>query len=278
MRTVPEVCSSVVVRMEIVVVLPAPFGPSRQQNSPLATWKLMSFTALRGAPRYRLTRCATSIAVIGGISPRPGGQRPGSGVSCLALPKPPVPGVTAAASCPTSKEAHHQPDRGTRQEWRAHLALEVSHEQGEVERTRQRATGGMLVARHCRRRLQQVLHCQGRPGLHRDPGGDLATVSEMMHGAWRYADPLTGPRSHVAPANPESHRALEHRERFLLLGMGVAARYPAAGREPELPVQYTPAGLRSGAHDQDLLAAERVHDDIRLDHPGLLASRLPCRQ
>jgi hypothetical protein len=51
MRTRPEVGARVVVRMEIVVVLPAPFGPSRQKSWPSGTSKLMSSTALRRAAR-----------------------------------------------------------------------------------------------------------------------------------------------------------------------------------------------------------------------------------
>ena len=44
--TRPEVGARVVVRIEIVVVLPAPFGPSRAKNSPGATVKLIPSTAL----------------------------------------------------------------------------------------------------------------------------------------------------------------------------------------------------------------------------------------
>src|SRR5205085_11458898 len=59
-RTPPDVGTSVVVRMEMVVVLPAPLGPRRAKNSPAPTPKLMLSTALCGAPRYRLTRRSTS--------------------------------------------------------------------------------------------------------------------------------------------------------------------------------------------------------------------------
>ncbi len=43
--TVPLVFASVVVRIEIVVVLPAPFGPRNAKSSPGLTSKLMSSTA-----------------------------------------------------------------------------------------------------------------------------------------------------------------------------------------------------------------------------------------
>ena len=43
----PSVGASVVVRIESVVVLPAPLGPSRAKNSPGRTWKLIPSTALR---------------------------------------------------------------------------------------------------------------------------------------------------------------------------------------------------------------------------------------
>src|SRR5438067_6799636 len=59
-RTRPDVGASVVVRMEMVVVLPAPLGPRRAKNSPGPTPKLMLSTALCRAPRYRLTRRSTS--------------------------------------------------------------------------------------------------------------------------------------------------------------------------------------------------------------------------
>jgi hypothetical protein len=42
---VPDVGSRVVVRIEIVVVLPAPLGPSRAKNSPSFTSKLIPSTA-----------------------------------------------------------------------------------------------------------------------------------------------------------------------------------------------------------------------------------------
>jgi hypothetical protein len=46
---VPDVGARVVVRIEMVVVLPAPFGPSSAKNSPARTSKLMPSTALRCA-------------------------------------------------------------------------------------------------------------------------------------------------------------------------------------------------------------------------------------
>ena len=44
-RAVPDVGSSTPVSIEIVVVLPAPFGPSRPKTSPSSTAKLMPSTA-----------------------------------------------------------------------------------------------------------------------------------------------------------------------------------------------------------------------------------------
>ncbi len=49
MVTVPLVLDSVVVRIEIVVVLPAPFGPRKANSSPGMTSKLMSSTAATDA-------------------------------------------------------------------------------------------------------------------------------------------------------------------------------------------------------------------------------------
>ena len=44
-RTVPDVGDSVVVRMAMVVLLPAPFGPSSAKNCPGSTLKLTPSTA-----------------------------------------------------------------------------------------------------------------------------------------------------------------------------------------------------------------------------------------
>ena len=57
--TWPEVLDNVVVRIEIVVVLPAPFGPRKANSSPGSTSKLMSSTAATAAFWYLLVRCST---------------------------------------------------------------------------------------------------------------------------------------------------------------------------------------------------------------------------
>ena len=45
----------------MVVVFPAPFGPSNVKNSPALTEKDIAFTALSFAPLYRLVKFSTSI-------------------------------------------------------------------------------------------------------------------------------------------------------------------------------------------------------------------------
>src|SRR6266581_6156319 len=60
--TLPEVSPRVVVRIEMVVVLPAPFGPSSAKNCPCSTSKLTPSMAFEVPFRYRLTRSRTSIA------------------------------------------------------------------------------------------------------------------------------------------------------------------------------------------------------------------------
>src|SRR5256886_14014356 len=57
----PLVGESVVVRIEIVVVFPAPFGPSRTKNSPAFTWNEIPSTAFVSAFLYRLTSSSTRI-------------------------------------------------------------------------------------------------------------------------------------------------------------------------------------------------------------------------
>src|SRR5512136_2544337 len=58
MRAVPDVGGKMPVSMEMVVVLPAPLGPSRPKTSPSWTEKLMPLTA--SWPPYFLTRFSTS--------------------------------------------------------------------------------------------------------------------------------------------------------------------------------------------------------------------------
>src|SRR5207244_13643369 len=59
----PLVGESVVVRIEIMVVFPAPFGPRRTKNSPAFTWKEMPSTAFVSAILYRFTRSSTRITL-----------------------------------------------------------------------------------------------------------------------------------------------------------------------------------------------------------------------
>jgi len=58
-RTLPEVPGMNPERILRVVLLPAPFGPSRPTISPRATVKEMPSTAV--CPAYRLVRFSTSI-------------------------------------------------------------------------------------------------------------------------------------------------------------------------------------------------------------------------
>ncbi len=51
MRALPEVGASVVVRIEMVVVFPAPFGPRSAKNSPARTENEMPSTAFEVALR-----------------------------------------------------------------------------------------------------------------------------------------------------------------------------------------------------------------------------------
>jgi len=60
-RTVPRLGARKPSRTSMVVVFPAPFGPSTAATWPAGTSKLMSSTAVK-QPK-RLTRCSTSMAV-----------------------------------------------------------------------------------------------------------------------------------------------------------------------------------------------------------------------
>src|ERR1700737_4571570 len=86
-RTWPDVGISVVVRIEIVVVLPAPLGPRKAKNSPLRTVKLMPSTAFVLPFRYRLTRPSTSTMAAPFADPTlslssPTERRPGNTGGC----------------------------------------------------------------------------------------------------------------------------------------------------------------------------------------------------
>jgi hypothetical protein len=61
-RAIPAVGTTRVVRMPIVVVVPAPFGPSKPNTSPGGTWKSTSSTAFVGRLGYRFTKLTTSTA------------------------------------------------------------------------------------------------------------------------------------------------------------------------------------------------------------------------
>ena len=60
-RADPEVAESVVVSIEIVVVFPAPFGPSSANSSPAPTVKEIPATASTSAPLYRFVRPSTTM-------------------------------------------------------------------------------------------------------------------------------------------------------------------------------------------------------------------------
>src|SRR5262245_53297125 len=62
MRAAPAVGVTLVVRIPMEVVFPAPFGPRRPKISPRRTEKEMPSTALVWDLGYRLTRPVTSMA------------------------------------------------------------------------------------------------------------------------------------------------------------------------------------------------------------------------
>src|SRR5687767_12481089 len=69
-RAMPEVGFIRPVRILIVVVLPAAFGPSTTKNSPRLTVRLRSFTASTSPKRF--TRWMSSIIAIGLAEPSEG--------------------------------------------------------------------------------------------------------------------------------------------------------------------------------------------------------------
>src|SRR5439155_17679988 len=60
-RAEPPVGRRTVIRTRMVVVFPAPLGPSRPKTTPGDTWKVTSSTAAT-LPSYTFERCETSMA------------------------------------------------------------------------------------------------------------------------------------------------------------------------------------------------------------------------
>ena len=251
-RTWPDVGASVVVSTDTVVVFPAPLGPSRQKSWPAGTSKLMSSTALCRAARYRLTRWATSTAIMG-ISGGPAGIRVSQpAVARASLAPPGQPGERAG-------DGADQHDREIR---RPHLRLEIAHEQRQAHQAGHPAGGRVLFGGHGRGGFQQLPHAQRRPGLHRDPGRLASGIGEVVHRARRHPHDVAGARDHPPATDPEPHPPREHRKALLLLRMSVAARHPPAGGEHQFPLEHAVTGR---GEDGDPLTAERVLDEMAPD-------------
>ena len=76
-----------------------------------------------------------------------------------------------------------------------------------------------------------------------------------------------GPATIVAQAEPELHRALEHVEALLLLGVHVRAGHAPVGRELQLELEQRAVGVRGGLQELDALPADGVVDDLSGDGP-----------
>jgi hypothetical protein len=118
-----------------------------------------------------------------------------------------------------------------------------------------------LARTHTAWRYPEVDLIIGRPG---------AGVGEVVHGARGDPHGVAGAGGDPPQADPEPHLPFPYGEALLLPGMGVAARHPPARGEHEFPLQHAAAGVRRGRADGDLLAAQRVGDDVR-------HGRLPVR-
>ena len=93
-------------------------------------------------------------------------------------------------------------------------------------------------------------------------GRPVAAVGEPVHAAGRDHDRVARLGDDRAQAEAEAHRALEHVEALLLLGMHVGARDAAVGRELELELEQLPAGVGRRAQELDALAGDGVVDDL----------------
>jgi hypothetical protein len=250
----------VVVSTDTVVVFPAPLGPSRQKSWPAGTPKLMSSTALCRAARYRLTRWATSTAIMG-VSWRPAG---------IGVPQPAVARAGLAPPGQPGERAGNGAYQHAREIRRPHLRLEIAHEQRQAHQAGHPADGRLLFGGHGRGGFQQFPHAQRGPGLHRDPGRLASGIGEVMHRARRHPHDVAGARDHPPATDPEPHPPREHREALLLPRMSVAARYPPAGGEHQFPLEHAVTGR---GEDGDPLTAERVLDDMsRGERNRLVAS------
>jgi hypothetical protein len=135
--------------------------------------------------------------------------------------------------------------------------------------SRRTTAAGGNGARTSRRKRPTQRGCD----LHAGTGRAVAAVGEAVHAAGRHDDGLTGRRDDLARAETEDHRALEHLEALLLLGVDVSAGDVPVRRELELELEQLAAGVGRGAEEVDPLAAHGIADGLScVSH-----CRAPCR-
>jgi hypothetical protein len=100
-------------------------------------------------------------------------------------------------------------------------------------------------------------------------------LASGAHAALRHDDRLTGLGDDRAQPDAELHRSFEDVEALLLLGVHVRAGHAAVGRELELELQQLAAGIRGGAEELDLLAADGVLNDLSGMRTGRSGGSLP---
>src|ERR1035437_2791920 len=219
-RAAPEVGFRRVVNIIRVVVLPAPFGPSRPKNSPSPTSSVRSFTATK-SPK-RLERCSSSIAdmlnavdvrrasLSGGASAAVGGLLT---TMCTCYPD----GVGATAGAPFGRsQAKLRSCRAGPHDSRGDADARNSHARGvlhtqrklEVRRGGDRARGGWRRRggdpRHCGSRgaARLLAVVPGRRVREDDDACGLRAPSERLRPRHRRRPGVGGravePRAHLA--------------------------------------------------------------------------------
>ena len=99
-------------------------------------------------------------------------------------------------------------------------------------------------------RLEQLLHVERGDDLDARARRRVAAVGELVHAAGRDDDGLAGAGDDRAHAEAELHRALEHVEALLLLGVHVRAGHVAVGRELELELEQLAVGVGGGLEER----------------------------
>ena len=151
----------------------------------------------------------------------------------------------------------------------AHLPAEAPDEEGEVQQLRHPGAPHLALGGELCRRAQELLHVERRRDLDPSPRRAVTAVGEPVHAPGGHDDDVARGRDDRAQAETERHRAGEHVEALLLLGVHVGPGNAAVGGELELELEQLATGVGGGAQELDPLTADGVRDGL----PGVCHGR-----